>query len=374
MGLLILSASDVDQATSKFTPDELVDLMAKVFTNLSRNTQEAKEGAEGVCIPHRGTILSSNHRVLFMPSRLSAIGTAIKIVSVPTPSAPADARERGLPASTMVIDDRTGEVTAVINARKLTALRNAASSLLASQLFVPPLCPSGSSPRVLVAVGAGAQIAAHLSLFLSSYPSITVCKIYNRSANARLHSLVESLKAMHPSVQSTGVALPNDTDGENLVEKQQFSDAIRSADIIVTATSSTVPLFPSSYVSPGTLLCLIGSYTPVMHEIDTDLVKRGGTIVVDYKAGALAEAGELIKADVGPSDVLELGELIQTSNPALSRWAPRIDMIERVRASGDVTIFKSVGVGIQDVAIAHAVVESARKHCLGTVVDDYDSV
>ncbi len=127
MGLLILSALDVDQATSKFTPDELVDLMAKVFTNLSGNTQEAKEGAEGVCIPHRGTILSSNHRVLFMPSRLSAIGTAIKIVSVPTPSAPADARERGLPASTMVIDDRTGEVTAVINARKLTALRNAAS-------------------------------------------------------------------------------------------------------------------------------------------------------------------------------------------------------------------------------------------------------
>lgn len=58
---------------------------------------------------------------------------------------------------------------------------------------------------------------------------------------------------------------------------------MRDASIVVTATSSTVPLFPSSFVSPGTHLCLIGSYKPTMHEIDSELVLRAGKVIVDSK-------------------------------------------------------------------------------------------
>lgn len=122
MSLLVLSASVVDQIVTKFTPTELVNLMARVFITLSSGTGD-------VNIPHRGTIASQNHRTLFMPSRIAPLaGTAIKIVAVPTSAAPADVQAKGLPASTMVLDDTTGAVSAIVNAGKLTALRNAAST------------------------------------------------------------------------------------------------------------------------------------------------------------------------------------------------------------------------------------------------------
>lgn len=122
MTLLVLSATDVSEAVQDFTPDLVVSLMANVFVDLavSRDTRS-------VIIPHRSSIISQNHNILFMPSRLPSFGTAIKIVSVPTPTASADVKARGLPASTAIIDETTGEIAALVNARKLTALRNAAS-------------------------------------------------------------------------------------------------------------------------------------------------------------------------------------------------------------------------------------------------------
>ncbi|KAJ3530375.1 hypothetical protein NM688_g7720 [Phlebia brevispora] len=357
MSLLVLSATDVDEVITKFDANELVDLMVKVFAALSAKSQQSMS-AEHVSIPHRSTITSSRHNILFMPSRLPEIGTAIKIVSVPVASAPPEVKRRGLPASTMVIDDATGDVVAVVNARKLTALRNAASSLLATRI----LLPSDASPQSLVAVGAGAQIFAHIALFLSAYPSIRTCKVFNRTFNDRLNKLLVTLRAQHPSVT---------IDGYQLTEDIVYANAIREANIIITATSATVPLFPASYVSPGTHLCLIGSYTPTMHEIDSELVRRAGKIVVDYKEGAMAEAGELIAANVSSTDILELGEMISTYPLGASPgWAVEPSKVRQVRESGDVTIFKSVGVGVQDVAIAHAVVACAKSLELVRAFDD----
>lgn len=117
-----------------------------------------------------------------------------------------------------------------------------------------------------------------------------------------------------------------------------------------------------------------------MREIDTDLVLRGGKIVVDSKEACLSEAGELIAADCKPSDLVELGELVQLADessgrehaPELQVWTPREDLVQGVRASGDVTIFKSVGLGVQDVAITSAVVRFAENENIGIIIDDYD--
>jgi ornithine cyclodeaminase/alanine dehydrogenase-like protein (mu-crystallin family) len=128
MSLLVLSGRDVEEVVAKFAHNELVDLMAKVFIDLAASSKSQVD-KPSVNIPHRSTISSSNHNVLFMPARLAPLaGTAIKIVSVPTPNAPPDVRAGGLPASTMVLDEHTGRVAAVMNAAKLTALRNAAST------------------------------------------------------------------------------------------------------------------------------------------------------------------------------------------------------------------------------------------------------
>ncbi|KAI0755682.1 NAD(P)-binding protein [Fomes fomentarius] len=360
MSLLVLSAPDTLKVTTRFSPDQLVNLMAGVFSRVSQSDPS------GIVQPHRTTVSSSNFAALFMPSRLAAAGTTMKVVSLPSASAPLDVKARGLPASTIVLDERDGHVKAIVNARLLTALRNAAGSLLATRLLLPADTP----PTSIVAVGAGAQIQAHLSLFLAAYPSIKSCTIFNRSDNPRVHSLRDYIRASFPHVDATTGLLssPHGLDGPAL------RDAVEHASIIVTATSSTVPLFPSEYVRAGTHLCLIGSYKPEMHEIDTDLVKRAGRVVVDQKSACLIEAGELISARCTESDLVELGQLLDiTSELGETSWVPRADTVQDVRRSGDVTIFKSVGVGVQDVAIACAVVDRAVKDGIGRVIEDYDA-
>ena len=113
--VLVLSGSHVDIVSASFTPQDLQSIMAHVFYTLSNVTT-------GVMTPHRTAVDMRSHRTLFMPARIGDIGTAIKIVSVPT--VPGDTR--GLPATTLVLDENTGAVKAVINARSLTALRTAA--------------------------------------------------------------------------------------------------------------------------------------------------------------------------------------------------------------------------------------------------------
>ena len=116
-----------------------------------------------------------------------------------------------------------------------------------------------AQPKRLVAFGAGAQIAAHLSLFCKQYTSIASCTVFNRSVNERLTSLVSKLRGEYPAVDIEAQALPQDASDAS------FRQTVQEADVIITATSSTTPFFPSAYVKRGAHLCLIGSYTPHMY-------------------------------------------------------------------------------------------------------------
>lgn len=80
------------------------------------------------------------------------------------------------------------------------------------------------------------------------------------------------------------------------------------------------------------------------------------------------EAGELIAANVPDTSLVEIGELFTANQDAQFTWTPNEALVSKVRASGDVTIFKSVGVGVQDVAIASAVVDRAQADGVGTVL------
>ena len=132
MSLLVLSLSDVDAITSTFSPQDLQLLMADVFALIS-----SKSPRQRVCMPPRIVIPTHHHTALFMPAHIgseSSIskspvfalgGTAVKVVCVPAESDP-----RGLPGTTLVLDEVTGAVKAVVNARNLTALRNAAGQYL----------------------------------------------------------------------------------------------------------------------------------------------------------------------------------------------------------------------------------------------------
>ncbi|KAL1700648.1 hypothetical protein EV121DRAFT_213802 [Schizophyllum commune] len=353
MSLLVLSAADVEKATASMSPDELQILMASVFRTLSRGDRWLSS------TPHRTSISMSQHTTLFMPARIATdalTGTTVKVVSVP--SSPGDTR--GLPGSTLVLDEDTGAVKAIVNSRSLTALRNAAGSLLSTRVV------GVLKPTAMTTFGSGKQIEAHLNLFLRAYPSVTRCSIVNRSANERLTKLADALRAAFPHV--TVETFSTATQANQSVEA-----AVRSANIVICATSSTAPLFPSSWVQPGAHVILIGSYKPHMKEVDSELVNRAlaGTLIVDSRDACAQEAGELLEAKVDMAAVSEIGELAEVDGKGnLKTTLP--DMKTKEREDG-VTMFKSVGVGLQDVAIACAAVDKARATGLGTTVEGYDS-
>ncbi|KAF7986876.1 hypothetical protein HWV62_12620 [Athelia sp. TMB] len=344
-------ASDVERITSALNTDELVKLMASAFSVLS--------SGKGVQSPHRLTLQMGNHKTMFMPSQLEGVGTAVKIVSIPT-SEKALATTGGLPGSTVVMDEETGCITAIVNARSLTAQRNAAGSLLATQLLGP------KEPRSLVAFGAGKQIEAHVDVFIRAYPSINSVLIINRTENERFAKLLSALISRHGAVTINGI-------GSDSPEKRsQIQAELAEADIICTATSSTLPLFESSSVRSGVHINLVGSYTPQMMEVGSDLIKRAGTIVVDSREACSVEAGEIIQTGMKPGDLVEVGELASIGHGG--KLAIEEDKCAEVRRAGDVTIFKSVGVGVQDIAIATLVVHQAQKLGVGTRIHAYDEL
>ncbi|KAJ7119630.1 NAD-binding protein [Mycena epipterygia] len=362
MSLLCLSAADVARVTSNFSPEALQSLMAHVFSVLSRSDAENPSSYT----PARIVFPTQNHTALFMPARIaqpeSLRGTSIKVVCVPT--SPAD--PRGLPASTLVLDEDTGAVKAILNAANLTALRNAAGSLLSTNLVGP------RNPTALVAFGAGAQVEAHLLLHLRAFPSIRTCTIVNRSVNERASKLVDLLRARFPAVDTSCISNDANVPTENLALK----DALLSANLIICATSSTVPLFPSSWVADGSHVVLIGSYKPTMHEVDGDLVRRAissdaGRLLVDSRSACLEEAGELIAAGIEENQVVEIGNLVSfdADGGLLLDPARQPPPAQSGNTTGPVTIFKSVGVGLQDVAIACAVVQKAEEMGIGRSVD-----
>jgi hypothetical protein len=152
--LRILRSSDVEGILSHIVPDELLDLMSIVFGTLSANAPSStSENKQSVIMPHRINVPTAAHTNLIMPARIPPFGTAIKLVSVPTSSDDT----RGLPGTTIVMDEDTGSPKAIINARSLTAIRTAAGMIqflhrMTSSLMIPrfrpcnPPCPRQGSP------------------------------------------------------------------------------------------------------------------------------------------------------------------------------------------------------------------------------------
>ena len=216
-----------------------------------------------------------------------------------------------------------------------------------------------------MAFGAGKQIGAHLDLFIRHFPSISHCTIVNRTINARSNFLKETIQARFNHIDLHVISSQNENQ-----DSRQVEDAVRSADVIICATSSTVPLFSSSWVRTGTHVILIGSFTPAMREVERELVLRAvqspACLLVDSRKACLEEAGELIDAELKPHQLTEIGELV----PRNKEFGQSID--GRPGKDGIITMFKSVGVGLQDVAIACAVVEYALSRSNGTVIERYD--
>jgi ornithine cyclodeaminase len=170
-----------------------------------------------------------------------------------------------------------------------------------------------------------------------------------------LEPVISLLREKHPNITFTGL----------VGQDASLEEAVRNAHVICTCTNSYEPIFDGHWVQPGTHINSVGSYTLDMEEIDQTTVGLPRKIVVDSRDACKIEAGEHVRAvNEGrrnpDTDWVEVGALVKHS-----------ELIKQVRENEqDVTIFKSVGVSAQDVAIAEMIVKRAEKDNIGQMVEN----
>jgi len=321
MQLRILSAADVQAAVDM---PEAIRAMREAFIALSDGVAQA---------PLRVALETEGGVSLFMPASMPSRGAAgAKVVSVNPGNA-----ERGLPvihAVVLALDPVTGRALALMDGTWLTALRTGAAGGLAADLL------ARSDASVVTIFGAGVQARTQLE----------AVRCVRDIDEVRVVSPVrEESEAFAAEVENVTVRIAADP-----------ASALAGADIVVTATNSSVPVFDGRLVEPGTHVTGIGSYTLDMREVDTELIRRA-RVFVDEREGAMAEAGDI----VGP---IRDGDLTEDVILAEIGAVARGDYPGRT-SPDDITFFKSVGNAVQDVAVASRVLEVAEAQGLGTLVE-----
>lgn len=199
---------------------------------------------------------------------------------------------------------------------------------------------ANANAKNLVVFGAGAQGRSHTDMMIAVRPSIQHIAIWNRGEKRRL-ALIEELRAAYP-------------DRTFVSANEDLENYVRDADIVCTCTNATDPVLFGEWLKPGVHLNCVGSYRMDMHEVDAQTVKRAEIITVDSIVACGHEAGELVKSSK-PEDWLEIGN-VQLKN------------INFQSDRGKITLFKSVGISVQDSAISGLMVERAKQEKLGAVV------
>ena len=287
---------------------------------------------------------------LFKPAYIpstSALG--LKVVSTRPKNADREVRLPTVPASIIMFSEDTGLLTALLHATYLTALRTAAGSGVATALFAK----HNPARRVLTVFGAGMQADAHIEAMLCVHgESLDRLIVVNRSKGR-----AEAQCAKHRGAFAAGARVVL------LSDAKKIEAAVRASDLICTTTNSSAPMFDGAWMKPGTHVNAVGSYTPTAQELDRDTVARCA-IVIDSEH-ALA-AGDLAIPTANGEELCVVGELGQVLKSVAEGGefvGNSSEIVPPPRC--DCTLFKSVGVAVQDVATAQAVIEAARKRGIG---------
>ena len=272
--------------------------------------------------PQRIHVPLESGDLLLMPGiRAGASGFSVKLVTVV-----AENRARGLPTVQAVVvwfDGATGRPVALIDGPTLTAMRTGAASGVATRL----LARRDASMAALI--GVGAQAEWQLRAVLAARP-ISRFLVYARTPHAR---------------EAFARRMASDLDVE-VVAVATAEEAIRTADVVCCATTSSTPVFEATWLGDGAHVNGVGAFRLGMVELPPELFGRAALVAVDSREAAMAEAGDLVAAI--EAGVLRADELVEIGSVDRA-W---IDS----RAAGAITAFKSVGLAIQDVATAELIV------------------
>jgi ornithine cyclodeaminase len=222
---------------------------------------------------------------------------------------------RGLDAhqgAVLLHDGETGELRALLNASAITEIRTAAVSAVATRTL------ARSDAAVVAILGGGVQARSHAEAMAVVLPD----------AEVRTWARADGVTA---------------------------EETVRGAEVVCTCTSAREPILRREWLSPGTHVNAVGSSVPTARELDSETV-AAATLFVDRRESAVNEAGDLLLAGFGEEKIAaELGEVLVGAHPGRA-------------AADELTVFKSLGLGVEDLAAAELVVQGAREQGLGTEV------
>jgi ornithine cyclodeaminase/alanine dehydrogenase-like protein (mu-crystallin family) len=250
---------------------------------------------------------------------------------------PDNPRLRGLDAhqgGVVLSDGESGEPLAFLNASAITEIRTAAVSAVATRALARP------DVRELAVLGAGVQARSHLEA-MAALGRFERARVWSRTAD-HASKLTQEADAPFP-VEAVGSA----------------EEAVRGADVIVTATAATEPVLSREWVADGAHINAVGACLPHIRELDSQTV-ADSAFFTDRRESAEAEAGDYVLAlqegAIGPGHIrAELGEVVAGMAAG--------------RTNGDeITIFESLGIAIEDLAAADHVVRRARAEGIGVEV------
>ncbi|WP_421996666.1 ornithine cyclodeaminase family protein [Reyranella sp.] len=325
----ILPAAEVDAALDDLALIDRLDALFRAGCEMPtrhHHTIAAPNGAG-----------SADATLLLMPAwtRGSSAGPATGRVGIKVVTVFPDNGRRSLPSiygQYLLLDGATGAPLALLDGTMLTKRRTACASGLASRYLSRP------DARRLLVIGTGA-LAPQLARVHARVRPIEEIVVWGRRPEAA-EALAESLASSLPPALGRPVTVRAATD------RQQ---AVAEADIVSCATLSSTPLVEGAWLREGQHLDLVGAFTPRMRESDDRAVQRA-RIYVDTRAGALKEGGDIVQplasGAIGEGDVVaDLFELCRGERPG--------------RAAGDatsITLFKSVGAALEDLAAAELAV------------------
>jgi ornithine cyclodeaminase len=322
--LLVLAHDDVKRLLPM---EDCIELMAEVLADLARGA---------VWQPLRFVVRPPDEPSLMglMPAHRSqpqpAYGLKIVCIFPGNPARGLDAHQGGV----LLFDGETGAPRALLDASAVTEIRTAAVSGVATRLL------ARADATELAILGSGVQARSHLEAMAKVRP-FARARVWSRTAE---HARALAAEASAPFPVE---AVPS------------AEEAVRGADVVVTATSSREPIVERAWLEPGTHVNAVGSSIPTARELDAETV-AAASLFADTRESMLNEGGDYLlavrEAGIGREHIrAELGELLVGAH-------------EGRRSPDELTVFKSLGIGVEDLAAAELVYARARESGGGTAV------
>ena len=324
--MLLLTGNEVMKVLDMADCMEVVE---KAFAELASGT---------AVMPLRISIYPLDGLALYMPAYLKEMGALACKVVISYKNNPVKHNLPTIMGKLLLQDPETGDVICIMDGAYLTAVRTGAASGVATRYLARH--NKGQKAGIF---GAGVQAKTQL----------WAMAVARDLAKAYVYDIAD--EAVTKFVKEMSIKL-----NLEVVKADSPAHILEEADIICTATSSPTPIFDGTKVREGTHLNGVGSHVPNARELDTAIIKRAKVIADSYEA-CLNEAGDIIipirEGTIAKSHMYaELGEIITGKKP------PRTD-------DKEITLFKSNGLAIQDVATAKLVYDKAVQAKIGTVIE-----